>query len=525
MDDALSHKSKKMVNKQAEASEEKSGSKKRNGKQATSALTASPTAVSRSKIRPPAVAGSWYPDDSHKLAEMVDRMLAGAAPVNGSPVALVVPHASYLFSGPIAASGFKQLQGETYDVAIIIGTDHHPPLSQPISVWAEGGFETPLGVVPVDEETAQALVATDFRILADPAAHAAEHAIEMQLPFLQRVCPHCPIVPILMSTDDEETVAALAKALLSVLGGKKAVVIASSDLSHDAQQAAAVRVDQATLAAMESGHAGMVRKAIAASMAANVPGLTTCACGLGPILVTMRVAQELGANITTLLNYASSANAPHGDTERVVGYGAMMFWHYHPPLLTAAARKELLALARTTIAQYLQTGNIPPYQTDDAALNQRAGVFVTLKKQVSQSDSASALLAPEWILRGCTGRVWGTLPLYQAVQETAVSAATTDPRFPPLHIGELEKIHIEISVLSPLRRLTDIRQIEIGKHGLVILSKGRQGLLLPQVPLTRGWGREQFLENLCRKAGLLPDEWRRGATLYTFSAIVFGEET
>ncbi|MCB0167750.1 MAG: AmmeMemoRadiSam system protein B, partial [Anaerolineae bacterium] len=181
-------------------------------------------------IRPPAVAGQWYPDQPEVLAQMVDTLLNQADPVDGQPLGLVVPHAGYLFSGMVAASGFRQLREADYQVAVIIAADHRPPLSQPIAVWAKGGFETPLGIVPVDETLAAALIAADPRIRFDPAAHLNEHPIEIELPFLQRVCPNCRIIPILMSTTDDETVEALTKALLTVLPAQGAVVIASSDL-------------------------------------------------------------------------------------------------------------------------------------------------------------------------------------------------------------------------------------------------------------------------------------------------------
>jgi len=394
---------------------------------------------------------------------------------------------------------------------VVIAADHQPPISNPISVWAEGGFETPLGVVPVDVELAQALVAADPRITFDPAAHENEHPIEIELPFLQRVCPGCRIVPVLMGADDEETVQALANALLSVLPGKRAVVIASSDLSHYPTYDDALVVDGATLGAIETGDPARVRGTIEALMAAGFPNLATCACGEGPILVTMRVAAGLGADTVTVLRYANSADSPQGNKEQVVGYGAVMFWRYEPPDLTEARREELLSLARTTIAEYLKTGEIPDYKTDDPVLTRRSGAFATLKEHGE--------------LRGCIGHMRADTPLYRVVQEMAVSAATSDPRFPPMTADELGEVSIEISVLSPLRRLTDTQQIEVGTHGLMIFKDGHQGVLLPQVPVEQGWDREKFLENLCLKAGLLPDCWREEAALYTFTAVVFSEES
>jgi len=476
----------------------------------------SPTArpsvsVPRGQIRRAAVAGSWYPDDPDELAALIDDVLAGVGPVDGTPIGLIVPHAGYAYSGPVAACGFKQLEGAQVEVAVVIAADHQVPLSDPISVWAEGGFETPLGVVPVDAELAQALVEADPRITFDPAAHQGEHPIEIELPFLQRVCPGCRIVPVLMGDDDEETVQALADALVAVLAGQRAVVVASSDLSHYPSYDDAHIVDGATLAAIETGDPARVRETIRTVSTAGFANLATCACGEGPILVTMRVAQGLGADTVTILRYANSGDSPYGDRDQVVGYGAVMLWRYEPLDLTEGQREELLALARAAIEEHLETGGVPERETDDPALNRRSGAFVTLEQNEE--------------LRGCIGHTRADQPLYQSVQQMAVAAATEDPRFPPLTQSELDDVTVEISVLSPFRRLTDVTDIQVGTHGLMIFKDGRQGLLLPQVPVEQGWDREAFLENLCLKAGLPEGCWEEGASVYAFTAVVFGEET
>ncbi len=473
-------------------------------------LPASPTPIAPyGHIRLPAVAGSWYPADPEELAQMIDEMLEAEGPVDGAPLALIVPHAGYVFSGPVAAAGFRQLRNGEYDVAVIIASDHQAPLSSPVSVWAEGAWETPLGRIPVDADLAQALVQADPRITFDPAAHQWEHPIEIELPFLQRVCPHCRIVPVLMGADDEGTVQVLADALLSALPDRKAVVIASSDLSHYPSREDAWAVDGALLAAIETGDPARVQETIAVTMKRGIPGLVTCACGEGPIRVAMRVAAGLGADTVSVLRYANSADSPYGDPKQVVGYGAVMFWRYTPPDLTPARREALLTLARRTLNSYLTDGTLPSYETDDPHLLRLSGVFVTL-----QEDGE---------LRGCIGHLRADTPLYRAVQETAIAAATEDPRFPPLTRAELERVRLEISVLSPFRRLTDPMQVEVGTHGLLILKGGQQGLLLPQVAVEEGWDREAFLEGLCRKAGLPTGCWREGANLYTFTAVVFGE--
>ncbi len=471
----------------------------------------SPTA-SPGRIRAAAVAGSWYPGDPDELAQMIDEMLAVVEPVAGEPVALIVPHAGYVYSGPVAAYGFRQLEGIEYDVAIILASDHQSPLSAPISVWAEGGFETPLGIAPVDVELAQALLRADPRITFDAAAHEGEHPIEIELPFVQRICPNCSIVPVLMGAGDEETVQVLADALLAAIHDmdKRVVVVASSDLSHYPTYDDALVVDGATLSAIETGDPARVRETVEMLMAAGLPNLETCACGQAPILVAMRVAQGMEAEQVTVLRYANSGDSPHGDRQQVVGYGAVMFWRYEPPPLTKSQREELLALARATIAEYLETDTLLNYETGDPLLTGRSGVFVTLKEHGT--------------LRGCIGHTRADLALYQAVQQMAVSAATGDPRFPPLTAEGLDAITVEISVLSPFRRVNDVEQIQVGVHGLMIFAGGRQGILLPQVPIEQGWDREEYLDNLCLKAGLSVGCWQEGATLYAFTAVVFGEE-
>jgi MEMO1 family protein len=460
-------------------------------------------------IRPPAFAGSWYPADRKELGRTIEDLLAAAKPIDGAPIALVVPHAGYAFSGPVAAAGFAQLRNGDYDTAVIIAADHQEPVSSPIAVWPDGAFETPLGPVPVDSDLAQALIAADPRIKADRAAHQGEHPVEIELPFLQKVCPDCSIVPILMGSDDDETVQALAGALLQTLPGRNAVVIASSDLSHYPSYSDAVAIDGATLSAIETGDPQNLRTAIVKSRSTHINQLATCACGEAPILVAMEVARGLGADTTTILRYANSGDSAQGDKKQVVGYGAVMLWRYAPPELSSQQQESLLSLARSAIADHLSGGPGPTAAPTDPALQRRSGAFVTLKQNGE--------------LRGCIGHMRADQPLDQAVREMAVAAAFSDPRFPALTLKELDKTRLEISVLSPLRRITDTAEIQVGTHGLMLHQGGAQGVLLPQVPVEEGWNRDQYLENLCSKAGLFPGCWRQGAALYTFTAEVFGE--
>ncbi len=479
---------------------------------ATSTSPLSTPPVESSKVRAPAVAGTFYPDDPEELTTMVDTFLKRVEGTDGEPIALIVPHAGYVYSGWVAAYAFKQLEGATYDTIVIIGPNHGHATFQDVSVYAKGVFQTPLGHIPIDEETSQALIDSDERIVFNPAVHASEHSIEVELPFLQRIYQDFKIVPIIIGQPTEENVEVLTEALVEALGDKKALIIASSDMSHYPSYEDAVRVDNATLAAIETMAPQTVLATIMDSMTSGVPNLVTCLCGQGPVLTAMKVAPRLGANQVTVLQYANSGDSPFVtvDKSRVVGYGVVMFWRYAPPDLSTDEKATLLTIARESIAQYLEEGTLPQFTITEANLLRKSGAFVTLEQGGE--------------LRGCIGHILAQQQLYAAVQQAAVSAATEDPRFPPLVLEELEEISIEISVLSPLKRVTHIEEIEVGKQGLVLVAGGKTGLLLPQVASEEDWSREEFLQAVSRKAGLPDEAWQQGATLYTFTAIVFGEE-
>ncbi len=193
--------------------------------------------------------------------------------------------------------------------------------------------------------------------------------------------------------------------------------------------------------------------------------------------------------------------------------------------LDTGQQEELLRLARATIAHFLAHGVLPNYEPGDAMLARYAGVFVTLRIPDDSFDYAAEgyVTRPAGRLRGCVGHIRADMPLYRAVQESAVKAATRDPRFPSLEPIELPDTHIELSVISPFQRIEDSGAIELGCHGLLIERGDHRGLLLPFVPVSRGWNLEQYLEHLCHKAGLPSNAWEEGATLYTFTAQEFGE--
>ena len=485
-----------------------------------------PSSPTPSEIHRCSGAGQWFPADSDELAKMVDSYLAQAErKVEAEPIAIIVPHAGYIYCGQVAAYAYKQLEGVAYDVIVVIGDTHTGAGSSPIAVYAKGAFETPLGLVPIDEGVAQAIVSADDRIAFDRPAFAREHPIENQLPFLQRVCRDFKFVPIVFREPTPENARLLSEALVKALAGKKALIVASTDLSHYPPYDDAVRVDAKTLQALVSLDPQALLRATEEPLKEGIPNLVTCMCSRGAVLTAIMTAKKLGANRATVLKYANSGDTPFGDRRQVVGYGAVMIWKGEaeagfslptptappePSSLSPQEREKLLALARRTIAQFLESGTVPAVEVTEPGLLQERGAFVTLKEHGQ--------------LRGCIGYLTAEGPLYLTVQRAAIAAATSDPRFPPVTLEELADIKIEISVLSPIEPIEDVNQIEVGRHGLIIVKGRNQGVLLPQVATEEGWDREEFLRAVCRKAGLPEDAWKKGAKLYVFTAEVFEEQ-
>ena len=483
------------------------------------------------EVRSAAFAGGFYPEDPRQLAAQVDALLAEAVPVAGHamPIALIVPHAGYVYSGHVAAQAYKQIEGLDYEAVVVLGVNHHDPGFRQVSVWAEGAFETPLGRASVDEELAAALIAADERILFDRAVHRQEHSVEAQVPFLQRLFGEGLLfVPVVIGDPSPENCSALAEALTTVLAGKRALIVASADLSHYPAYSDAVRSDTAILQAIASLDPERLIATRQKIMAQDIPNLATCSCGEGPVLTAMMAARALGANYAALLRYANSGDTPFAERDRVVGYGALMIWrgdemvvdlgswgttHDVLPIapLGGDEKEALLGLARSTLQRFLSVGDSPIARPSEPGLWQERGAFVTLE------------IGGE--LRGCIGELVGRRPLYLSVQWAALSAALADPRFPPLRAEDLPQVEIEISALTELQEVTDVLDIQVGMDGLLVSRGDKQGVLLPQVAVAEGWDREEFLRAVCRKAGLPEDAWQdEAATLYAFRAEVFREQ-
>jgi AmmeMemoRadiSam system protein B/AmmeMemoRadiSam system protein A len=401
----------------------------------------------------------------------------------------------------VAATAYKLVEDTDYKTVVIVGTSHRENISG-CSIYPEGGYESPLGVTKIDKFLAQK-IAEDSGFGYNPAAHRAEHSIEVQLPFIQTVLPQAKIVPILMGSPTQDAVLTLANSLTRILSGTNTLVVVSTDLSHYYSKSKANAIDAQTIALLKSFDTETLLMKL--QRGENIM------CGGGGVAAALLYTKKLGSASFDVLQYTDSSMTC-GTPSEVVGYmAAALYSGGSPPqeFLREEEKKELLRLARTSIKYFLKKKRAVEYSPESSGLLLERGAFVTLTK-----DGA---------LRGCIGFSSPVAPLYQTIIQAAVFAAVRDTRFEPVTAAELRSINIEISVLSPLQKINNPMLIEVGKHGLVISKASRSGLLLPQVPVKNNWTRLTFLEQACLKAGLPKDAWKSGTDLYIFEAIVFHE--
>jgi MEMO1 family protein len=481
----------------------------------------SPVAVT---ARPPAVAGSFYPADSAELRQLVEGQLAMAADsvLDGDPIAFIVPHAGLVYSGPIAAFTYRLLSHYPVKRVILCGPSHHVAFHG-LSVFGPGVmWKTPLGEVRCDDDLCSQIIKAGAHMTTSAQPHLQEHCLEVQLPFLQTVLKSFRIVPIVMGEQDPATIDDLAKALGKLAIDSTTIMIASSDWQHYRPASVGHIMDSIGVACLRDLNPD--------ELAARFSDGSSEACGRGPILAVMKAAIAKGADEVRILKVGDSGDAT-GDKSSVVGYvAAVLYRSRHraekgtketAAKLTAAPveiqssalshsdQQKLLEIARQSIIAHLTKSTEPQFDVSPA-LKVNGAAFVTLTENGQ--------------LRGCIGTIQAQEPLYLAVSHCAVSAAISDPRFKPVTADEIPRLRIEISVLTPLTKVADFGEIQVGRDGLMIRLDGCSGLLLPQVATEYGWDRTTFLEQTCIKAGLPRNAYLRpGATICRFQATVFDE--
>ncbi|MGQ9731541.1 MAG: AmmeMemoRadiSam system protein B [Candidatus Zipacnadales bacterium] len=478
-------------------------------------------------MRPTAAAGppgyGFYVDDAEQLRTQITRYLdqAHVPDLAGDLVAVMVPHAGYAYSGPVAAYAYKALRGKPYRTAIILGNSHRAYF-RGAALSPDEWWDSPLGPVEVDRTITEQLIAKGDPFIVSRAAHAEEHSLEVQVPFLQMVLPGIRIVPLLLADATEDDCRKVAAALAPIVERNEVVLVTSSDMAHYPQYDAACGADRAMLEAIATLDIERLYRKDRELMAKNIPNLHCTLCGLDAVATTIMVANTLGVTEAKTLKYANSGDTA-GDKSRCVGYGAVAF--LRPSQKTASVKvdednvplsddekRRLLKVARQTLEAHYGLAEKPSLDPEgNEALAKPTACFVTLKRQGR--------------LRGCIGELEPRQPLIEAVANRAIAAAESDPRFRPVEAAELPLITIEISAMSPLRRVDSYEEIIVGKHGVVVEQGGRSGVFLPQVAPERGWDRDTMLSILCtEKAGLPADAWKHGAALWVFTANVFSEE-
>ena len=461
-------------------------------------------------VRPATQAGRFYDGNPQRLSHEVDSFLALHAKdkTYQDVAALIVPHAGYYFSGNVAAAAYMSLpKDKTYKRIFLLGPSHHEWLDG-ASVNSETDYyATPLGQVKVDRETAQALIAADSSFFYRPEAHDREHCLEVQLPFLQRRFEEVsPIVPIIISTNDFRKLKRLSETLKPYFTDENLFIV-SSDFSHYPSYEDACKVDAKTGKAVESGDVEQFITTIDANAKTGIRNLATSACGGFPI-ITLMLMMDNGYEVKHLL-YQNSGDIDDHDLSRVVGYHAFAILRGEEKAfsLSDEEKKMLKDIAYKSIKDSLDGKPISNPPTLTFHLSSKCGAFVSLHKQGR--------------LRGCIGHFGEDTPLYEIVAEMARAAAFEDPRFSPLHRDELDDIDIEISVLTPMRRIQSLDEFELHRHGIYIRKGYRSGTFLPQVADEVNWTKEEFVGHCSQdKAGLGWDGWK-DAELYVYEAIVF----
>ena len=464
------------------------------------------------KNQKPVVAGRFYDANPTALKSQLAQFYAKAAPAKQQHViAVIAPHAGYVFSGQIAADAYNQIDPEMQYKRVFVIASSHQMQCDGASVYTVGNYETPLGEIVVDTALCQKLINENSVFRFVPEAHSREHSLEVQLPFLQVHLKHnFLLVPVIIATQRVEDVKKIAAALQPYFTDENLFVI-SSDFSHYPAYADAKKVDSETADAICSGNPESLVSVIQEHEKSGIKNLSTDICGWTSALTLMYLTQNKGFTYHKI-SYANSGDSPYGDTARVVGYHAIAVSRNKSGFsLSDDEKTALLIIARQTLVARLERNEtfVPDSSALGSNLFAQCGMFVSLHKNGD--------------LRGCIGRFGSDIPLYKLAGEMALAAAFQDSRFNQLTREELSAIDIEISVLTPMVPIKDTSEIILGKHGIYIRSGRRSGTFLPQVATQTHWTKEEFLGHCSRdKAGLGWDGWKN-AELFIYEAIVFDE--
>ncbi|MGQ1785673.1 AmmeMemoRadiSam system protein B [Saccharicrinis sp. GN24d3] len=462
--------------------------------------------------REPVVAGTFYNSDPAELIVQLKKCFDGVQEaVQRCVSALIVPHAGYSYSGKVAASAYALVDQEAeFDNVFIIGSSHHVAFNG-ASVYNKGHYKTPLGVVPVNLDIANDLISKSKNMLFNKEAHSEEHTIEVQLPFLQyRIKNLKHIVPIVIGVKDYAHCKKIAEDLRPYFNSKNLFVF-STDFSHYPSDDDARRVDEGTVNAICSNKPKVLIKELEKKEVRNIPNLFTGLCGWSSILTLLYLTEGESRYQYKKIKYMTSGETQFRNKDRVVGYQSILIVDNGRDEMGISEKKKnmLLQIARQAIKRQLGV------KVDESG-------FI-VDDSIKHLDSAFVSVYVGSNLRGCIGQFTSSHSLPELVAELAVSSAFNDGRFTPISKKELDDITIEISVLTPMRKIHSIEDIELGKHGVYLKKGDRKGTFLPQVATKTGWNLEEFLGHLARDKAHVGWLGWQDADLYVFEAIVFSD--
>lgn len=463
------------------------------------------------KNRKPRFAGQFYPGTEAALNKQIHEIFSSLKSASDKriPRAVIVPHAGYVFSGKVAASAYHQIPSNTSYKRVFILASSHQFLFNGAAVFESGNYETPLGEVKVDTKIARKLLEMSEVFRLHQEAHEYEHSLEVQLPFLQyKLGNDIELVPIIIGTNNTDDCKKIADVLAPWFTSENLFVI-STDFSHYPDYEDAVENDLSTAEAICSNNPQKLLKTIEENKRKKINHLATSLCGWTSVLTLLYLTKNLEMEFRKISYMNSGDSEPYGDKDRVVGYWAISVCEKKEGFsVSEEEKRELLGKARKAILHFLETGKrgSPEPPVTSGILKQQLGVFVS----VYVNDE----------LRGCIGNFAKEETLNDLVQRMAVSAAC-DYRFENLGLEEAEDMELEISVLSPLKKIKSINEIELGKHGIYIKKNFNSGTFLPQVAKKTGWSLEEFLGRCARdKAGIGWDGWK-DADIFIYEAFIF----
>ena len=470
--------------------------------------------------RQPYCTRGFYPSDKTELEGTLKKLFYEAVADKHlkNILAIISPHAGLVFSGETAASAFNQIDRNKQYKNIFVLASSHSSRYKGASIYNIGNYITPLGTVDVDIPLATKLISENDIFSFNNQAHQQEHSLEIQLPFLQHILnKDFKIIPVLLGTNSAKDCKKIAEVLKPYFNNENLFII-STDFSHYPSYSDAIEIDGLTAKAIESNSPENLLETLESNSDKGIFNLATSLCGWTSVLTLLYITENISGIEFNPIQYKNSGDSHYGEKDRVVGYYSFAVTQNTKSNSTNSDfelnekdKKDLLSIARKTITSYITKNVIPDFDPKNYSenLNKKCGAFVTLHKDGN--------------LRGCIGRFSAEESLIKVVKDMAISSSTQDSRFPQVKADEIDELDIEISVLTPMKKIESVDEIELGKHGIYIKKGYSSGTFLPQVATETGWTLDEFLGHCSRdKAGIGWKGWKN-ADIFTYEAIVFSE--